>query len=85
MPYNRQCKVTLVQLTNRNDVVKSVGDGPIGTTAGTTTDKEAWESLWLMRRFDSFPSSVTSPLKRPYNIMEALKWVVGFKLKTTLR
>lgn len=33
------------QLTNRNDVVDSVGDGPTETTAETTTKKKAWESF----------------------------------------
>lgn len=45
LPQNRKCKVTQDQLTNHNDVVESVGDGPTETTAGTTTNKEAWESL----------------------------------------
>lgn len=42
---NRKCKATWDQLTNRNDVVDSVGDNPTETAAGTTSDKESWESL----------------------------------------
>lgn len=40
-------KVTQDQLTNRNDVGKSVGDVPTETTAETKTNKQVWESiLW---------------------------------------
>lgn len=74
--YNRKCKVTRDELTNRNDVVESVGDGPTETTAGTTNDKEAWESLWS-DYWKSFPSM--------YHVltitMAALKWVAEFELK----
>lgn len=45
-PHNRKCELTWDQLTNRNDVVDSVGDGPIETTAESTTKKKkAWESF----------------------------------------
>lgn len=43
--HNRKCEIAWYQLTNHNDVVDSVGDGPTETTAETTTKKKAWEPL----------------------------------------